>query len=139
MSNVNICDITDEVKTALKEFRFSKAQSTSALILKVDRENQKVVVDEKLDDTSIDEIRESLPGHQPRFIIMSYKREHADGRTSYPLCFVFYTPRDSHSELQIMYAGTKITLQRSADLNRAYEIRELDEFTDDWLLEKLGN
>lgn len=30
--NVNICHITEEVKQALKEFRFRKAQNTAALI-----------------------------------------------------------------------------------------------------------
>jgi hypothetical protein len=38
--NVNICEVTDDVKKALKEFRFRKAQDTAALILKVDREKQ---------------------------------------------------------------------------------------------------
>lgn len=63
--------------------------------------------------------------------------EHADGRLSYPMCFIFYTPRDSQIELQIMYAGTKLALQKEADLTRVYEVRELDELTEDWLKEKL--
>lgn len=33
--NVNVCDIGDEVKEALKKFRFQKHTSNSALILKV--------------------------------------------------------------------------------------------------------
>lgn len=32
-----------------------------------------------------------------------------------------------------MYAGTKMALQREANLTRVYEIRELDEMTDEWL------
>jgi len=40
---------------------------------------------------------------------------------------------DSHMELQIMYAGTKMALQREANLTRVYEVRELDEMTDEWL------
>lgn len=63
--------------------------------------------------------------------------EHNDGRVSYPMCFIYYTPRDSQIELQIMYAGTKIALQREAELTRVYEIRELDELTEEWLIEKL--
>ena len=30
--------------------------------------------------------------HLFRFLIYSYKMEHNDGRTSYPLCFIFTTP-----------------------------------------------
>jgi len=37
-----------------------------------------------------------------------------------------------------MYAGTKMALQKEADLTRVYEIRELDELTEEWLQEKLS-
>lgn len=33
--SVNICAVTEEVKQALKEFRFRKAQDTSALVCKL--------------------------------------------------------------------------------------------------------
>ncbi|XP_050302112.1 glia maturation factor beta [Anthonomus grandis grandis] len=137
--NVNICEITPEVKNALKEFRFRKDTDTGALILKVDREKQQIILDEQLDNTTIDDLQENLPSHQPRFVVLSYKQEHKDGRISYPLCFIFFTPRDSHAELQMMYAGSKLSLQKEADVSRAYEIRELEDFTEEWLLSKLGN
>lgn len=105
--------------------------------MKVDREKQIVCVDELIDDISIDDLKEQLPGHQPRYIIYTYKMIHEDQRVSYPMCFIFYTPRDSQMELQIMYAGTKRALQIEADLTRVYEIRELDELTEEWLKEKL--
>jgi len=127
------------VRQALKDFRFRKEKDTAALILKVDRENQKIILDEQLDDTNIETLQESLPSHQPRFIVLSYKQEHKDGRVSYPLCFIFFTPRDSHVELQLMYAGSKLLLQKEADVMRAYEIRELEDLTEEWLLSKLGN
>lgn len=37
----------------------------------------------------------------------------------------------------MMYACTKSALQREVDLTRVYEIRELEELTDDWLRAKL--
>lgn len=45
---------------------------------------------------------------------------------------------DSQRDLQVMYAGTKLALQKEADLTRVYEVRELDEMTDEWLEEKLS-
>ena len=48
---------------------------------------------------------------------------------------IYFT--DSQMELQIMYAGTKLALQNEADLTRVYEVRELDELTEQWLQEKL--
>ncbi|XP_046418024.1 glia maturation factor [Neodiprion pinetum] len=137
-SNVKVCDIEDDVKEELKKFRFRKNKNNAALILKVVRERQKICIDELLEDITIDELQDSLPGHQPRYIVYSYKMEHADGRLSYPMCFIYYTPRDSQMELQIMYAGTKLALQKEADLTRVYEVRELDELTEDWLKEKLS-
>ncbi|EEB15105.1 Glia maturation factor beta, putative [Pediculus humanus corporis] len=121
--HVKVCDIKDDVKDALKKFRFRKNENNAALILKVDREKQEICIDEILEDISIDELRESLPSHQPRYIVYSYKMTHNDGRISYPMCFIYFTPR---------------ALQKEADLTRVYEIRELDELTEDWLQEKLS-
>lgn len=107
------------------------------IIVKVDREKQSVVLDEFIEDISVEELQDSLPGHQPRYVIYTYKMVHDDQRISYPMCFIFYTPRDSQIELQMMYACTKSALQREVDLTRVYEIRELDELTEDWLRAKL--
>uniref|UniRef100_A0A182MAE9 ADF-H domain-containing protein n=1 Tax=Anopheles culicifacies TaxID=139723 RepID=A0A182MAE9_9DIPT len=95
------------------------------------------IIDELLDDVAIEELQEQLPSHQPRYIIYSYKMVHDDSRISYPMCFIFYTPRDSQMELCMLYAKTRMALQREADLTRYYEIRELDDMTEDWLREKL--
>lgn len=105
----------------------------------MERESQQIIIDETFEGITIEELQENLPSHQPRYIILSYRQEHKDGRVSYPLCFIYFTPRDSHAELQMMYAGSKISLQREAELTRAYEIRELEDLTEEWLLEKLGN
>ncbi|XP_020804536.1 glia maturation factor beta [Drosophila serrata] len=137
MGDNKICDISNEVLEELKKFRFSKSKNNAALILKVDREKQSVVLDEFIDDISVDELQDTLPGHQPRYVIYTYKMVHDDQRISYPMCFIFYTPRDSQIELQMMYACTKSALQREVDLTRVYEIRELDELTEEWLREKL--
>ncbi|XP_061389829.1 glia maturation factor gamma [Musca vetustissima] len=138
LGDSRICDISDEVRAKLKEFRFRKSKLNSALILKVDREKQLVVIDDAIDDISVEDLQEQLPGHQPRYVIYTYKMVHDDSRISYPMCFIFYTPRDSQIELQMMYACTKSALQREIDLTRVYEIRELDELTEDWLKEKLS-
>lgn len=107
--------------------------------MKVDREKQQIIIDEKLEAITIEELQENLQSHQPRYIILSYRQEHKDGRVSFPLCFIYFTPRDSHAELQMMYAGSKMALQRETDVTRGFEIRELEDLTEEWLLEKLGN
>jgi len=135
--SVDICAITDGVKKALNDFRFRKEQNNAALLLKIDREKQEIIIDELLEDLAIEDLQDSLGGHQPRYIVLSYRQTHGDGRISYPLVFIYFTPRDSHAELQMMYAGSKAALQREAQLTRAYEIRELEDLTEEWLLEQL--
>ncbi|BES94684.1 unnamed protein product [Nesidiocoris tenuis] len=137
MSNVNICDINDEVRDAIKKFKFRKAETRAALILKVDRDTQTICIDELVEDTTLDDLQDVLPGHQPRYMIYTCKMTHSDGRTSYPMCFIYVTPRDCQTELQIMYAGSKIALQKEVGLSHVYEVRELEELTEEWLLEKL--
>ncbi|XP_012286322.1 glia maturation factor beta isoform X2 [Orussus abietinus] len=111
MSGKTMCDIEDDVKDALRAFRFRKSQKNAALILKVDREKQKICIDEQMEDIKIDDLQEIIPCHQPRDIQM---------------------------ELQVIYAGMKLALQREAELTRVYEVRELEELTEDWLKEKLS-
>jgi len=74
---------------------------------------------------------------QQLLAFFTHTHTHDDQRISYPMCFIFYTPRDSQIGLQMMYACTKSALQREVDLTRVYEIRELDELTEEWLREKL--
>lgn len=131
-----MCDIPQDVKDELKKFRFAKNNESSALILKVNRESQTIVIDEHLEDVSVDDLQEQLPSHQPRFIIYSYKMIYED-RVSYPICFIFYTPRDSMMELQMLYARSKLLLQKEADLTKSFEIREMEDFTEEWLRAKL--
>ncbi|CAH0601979.1 unnamed protein product [Chrysodeixis includens] len=135
--NVNVCDITDDLKEVLKKFRFQKHTANAALILKVNREKQTLEVEEELDSVEPEQLQDILPSHQPRFIVYSYKIEHQDGRTSFPMCFIFYTPRDAHMELQVMYAGTQRALAAAVGAPRLLEVREIDELTADWLNEKL--
>uniref|UniRef100_A0A224Y0W6 Putative glia maturation factor beta n=1 Tax=Panstrongylus lignarius TaxID=156445 RepID=A0A224Y0W6_9HEMI len=137
MSNVNVCDIDDNVKEAIKQFRFRKTEKNAALILKVDPQAQKICIDDQLEDVSLDELQEILPGHQPRYLVYTCRMEHKDGRISFPMCFIYVTPRDCQTNLQIMYAGTKLAVQKEANLSHVYEVRELDELTDEWLMTKL--
>lgn len=41
-------------------------------------------------------------------------------------------------ELQMLYARSKLPLQNQADLTRSYEIRDIEDFTEEWLREKLS-
>ena len=44
---------------------------------------------------------------------------------------------DCKPELQMMYAGSKLSLVKEAELTKVFEIRCLEELTEEWLNSKL--
>lgn len=38
----------------------------------------------------------------------------------------------------MLYARSKLPLQKQADLTRSYEIRDIEDFTEEWLREKIS-
>uniref|UniRef100_A0A3Q0RGK2 Glia maturation factor n=1 Tax=Amphilophus citrinellus TaxID=61819 RepID=A0A3Q0RGK2_AMPCI len=73
------------------------------------------------------------------FIVYSYKYVHADGRVSYPLCFIFSSPVGCKPEQQMMYAGSKNRLVQIAELTKVFETRNPDDdLTEEWLKNHLS-
>jgi len=133
-----ICEISEELKEELKEFRFRKSESTNAIVLKIQRDPQKLLIEDRLENCDIDELRESLPAQQPRFALVSYMMKHSDGRVSFPMCLIFYSPQGCNPEIQMLYAGSKNNLVKECGLTKNLEIRDLDELTEEFLRTKLG-
>ncbi|XP_036599222.1 glia maturation factor gamma isoform X1 [Trichosurus vulpecula] len=133
-----VCEVDPELKEKLRKFRFRKDTTNSAIIMKVDKDRQLVVMEEEFQNISPEELRNELPERQPRFIVYSYKWLHEDGRISYPLCFIFSSPVGCKPEQQMMYAGSKNRLVQTAELTKVFEIRTTDDLTEAWLQEKLA-
>lgn len=136
--NVSICEIPAEIKEKLAKFRMRKDNNIAAIVLKIDADNLKVIEDEEYEDVTIEEIVNDLPEHLPRYVVLSYVYNHGDGRVSYPLIFVYVNPAGTKPELHMMYAGTKLEVQNSLQLTKTFEVRELEEFTDEWLQSKMA-
>lgn len=56
--------------------------------------------------------------------------------SKYNSFFQFYCA-DCKPELQMMYAGSKLSLVKEAELTKVFEIRCLEELTEEWLNSKL--
>ncbi|KAK3092301.1 hypothetical protein FSP39_000989, partial [Pinctada imbricata] len=139
--NLQICDMDEDLVKKLKNFRFRKEKDVAYMILKVDKNSMKIELDEddeeeEMDD-KIEEIQQRLPENQPRFVVISYVFKHTDGRISYPLCLVNYSPRGSHEKHIMMHSGSVKYVQNTSGITKLYEIRDKDDFTEEWLLEKL--
>ncbi|XP_007907744.1 glia maturation factor beta-like isoform X1 [Callorhinchus milii] len=133
-----VCDVAPELSERLKEFRFRKHTNNAAIIIKIDKDKQLVVLEEEHENISPDELRDELPERQPRFVVYSYKYVHEDKRVSYPLCLIFSSPLGCKPEQQMMYAGSKTRLVQIANLTKVFEIRNTEDLTEEWLLQKLS-
>ncbi|CAI9730451.1 glia maturation factor beta-like [Octopus vulgaris] len=132
-----VCELNDGVKERIKQFRFSNNKCTAAVILKVDTNTLKVIIDTEYEDCTMDEIQEELPVSQPRFIVLSYVYNHDDGRVSYPLIFIFVSPQGCKPEQQMLYAGSVRALTKELEMTKVFDVRSTDEFTVEWIEEKL--
>lgn len=136
---VSVCSINEDMSKELQAFRFSRSTKPRALILKIDPVSFELKADgDLMEDVTLDELKEELPGHQPRFVLYSFPHSHEDSRISYPLCLIFSSPRESKTELMVMYAGSKLELEKKADVSKVYELSDLDDLSLDWLKEKLA-
>ncbi|KAK2853207.1 hypothetical protein Q7C36_008408 [Tachysurus vachellii] len=155
-----VCEVDGDLVKKLRDFRFRKETSNAAIIMKIDKDRQLVVLDEEYEDISPDELKDELPERQPRYPFLSplslslslslslthsltptsvhYKYQHDDGRVSYPLCFIFSSPVGCKPEQQMMYAGSKNKLVQTVELTKVFEIRNTEDLTEEWLREKLG-
>ncbi|XP_053701955.1 glia maturation factor beta isoform X1 [Synchiropus splendidus] len=133
-----VCEVDADLVEKLKKFRFRKENNNAAIVMKIDKKRQLVILEEEYEDLSPDELKDELPERQPRFVVYSYKYEHSDGRISYPLCFIFSSPVGCHMEQQIMYAGSKNKLVHTVGLTKVFEIRNTEDLTEEWLKSKLG-
>ncbi|XP_062617722.1 glia maturation factor beta-like [Saccostrea cucullata] len=107
-------------------------------MLKVDKNTKKIIIEEEYEDCNVDDLQPELPISQPRYIVISYVRHHDDGRVSYPLCFVFSSPSGCPPEQQMMYAGSVLSLIQTLGLTKTFDVRNPEEFSEEWLLEQLG-
>ncbi|KAG8013138.1 Glia maturation factor beta [Nibea albiflora] len=133
-----VCDVDEDLVKKLKEFRFRKETNNAAIVMKIDKDKQLVILEEEHEDISPDDLKDELPERQPRYPFNNYKYQHDDGRVSYPLCFIFSSPVGCRPEQQMMYAGSKNKLVHTVQLSKVFEIRNTEDLTEEWLREKLG-
>ncbi|RMX40723.1 hypothetical protein pdam_00015953 [Pocillopora damicornis] len=135
--NIKVCDIDPVVKEKVEKFRLRKEKTIAAIVLKIDPDKHLVVIDEEHEDISIDDLREELPDHQPRYVVLSYVYKHDDGRVSFPFCFIFISPQGCNPKFHMMYSGTKNSLTTELKQTKDFELRSVEELTEEWLKEKL--
>ncbi|KAI9100426.1 hypothetical protein DFS34DRAFT_648346 [Phlyctochytrium arcticum] len=127
-----------KVVDAVKAFRFRKAKTNGVIILKVDIENLKVIVDEVIEDADIEALAEELPENSPRYLVLSFELKHKDGRISYPLFGVYYNPEGANTSNRMVYASTRnVLFQQTGISGKIFDLNNSEDLTPEWLTAQL--
>ncbi|KAL7749075.1 hypothetical protein RI367_005480 [Sorochytrium milnesiophthora] len=130
--------IDPDVVEKLSQFRFRKSKKNAALILKIDMDNLLIQLDELLEDIALDDLASELPDNVPRYIVLSYEHKHADGRVSYPLILLHYSPTSAKPEMSMAYASSRTDVVKYSFAGKVFELRDAEDFSEKWLLERLA-
>ncbi|KAG9102970.1 hypothetical protein FRC06_000619 [Ceratobasidium sp. 370] len=79
---------------------------------------------EQFENVSMEELAEELPDASPRYVVLSYERKHDDGRTSFPLIMLNWTPVGSETSLMTLHASALIAFQNVVEPSKVIEIRD---------------
>uniref|UniRef100_H2Y4S1 ADF-H domain-containing protein n=1 Tax=Ciona savignyi TaxID=51511 RepID=H2Y4S1_CIOSA len=133
---LEMCTVDPKLLEISKKFRFRREKTTAAVTIKIQGET--IVVDEEFDDITVEELAEELPDHSPRYMLYSYVLKHSDGRISYPLCFLSYSPEGCQLKNTVKFAGCRNALVKALGCGKVFSFRDKETLTEDWLKSQLS-
>uniref|UniRef100_A0A7S3D584 ADF-H domain-containing protein n=1 Tax=Palpitomonas bilix TaxID=652834 RepID=A0A7S3D584_9EUKA len=130
--------VDEEVLAVWKKFR-TKQKTTSAMIMKLNKEGSKIVLDELMEDTTCEDVAEELPESVPRYLIFSYRLERDDdvGRITFPLAFVYYMPENCNDRQRMLYSRPTKLLSDTLGLSKIFSCVDAEDLTSEWLQKEI--
>ncbi|KAJ7120491.1 hypothetical protein C8R43DRAFT_1136876 [Mycena crocata] len=117
--------IPQAIKDSLRKFRFARRnEGSAALVIKINKAKLIMEEVEQFDNISIEELAEELPENSPRYVMLSYQLDHADGRRSFPLVLINWAPTSSEIGMLTLHASALLDFQSTADVSKVIEMRE---------------
>eukprot|EP00835_Amoeboradix_gromovi_P001349 NODE_59_length_25653_cov_0.289622.p15 type:complete len:138 gc:universal NODE_59_length_25653_cov_0.289622:22386-21973(-) len=135
---MSTCSIDPNLLTEIEQFRFKFNNKTAVLVAKIDREKLLIEMESVTEYKDFDELLEELelPFTSPRYVIISFKWQHAD-RLQFPLCFIYYSP-PTKANLNMLYATNSVMLSNKAGISaKILELRDADLFTKEWITSQI--
>eukprot|EP00698_Gefionella_okellyi_P003332 TRINITY_DN13101_c0_g1_i1.p1 TRINITY_DN13101_c0_g1~~TRINITY_DN13101_c0_g1_i1.p1 ORF type:complete len:146 (+),score=22.35 TRINITY_DN13101_c0_g1_i1:76-513(+) len=129
----NWCVVPETVAEQFAQLKKTSSAANKALVLKLNKQDLSVSVDKIYDDVLLEDIADDLPESAPRFIVYSYKWVREDSRVQFPLLLIFYSPRGSPVDMNMLAANTKRHLMEKFQLSKVFDCQDLDTLTDSWL------
>jgi len=118
-------DIPQAIKDSLRKFRFARRNAGSAaLVIKINKGKLVMEEVEQFENISIEELAEELPENSPRYVVLSYELKHKDGRVSFPLVLINWSPTTSETGMLTLHASALINFQTAADVSKVIEMRD---------------
>lgn len=81
-------------------------------------------------------LAEELPGHSPRYILLSYPLTLPSGRLSVPYVLIYHLPVTTNADLRMKYAGALEQFRNTAEVGKVLQIAEAEEL--EGIEDKLG-
>ncbi|KAK1635010.1 GMF family protein [Colletotrichum phormii] len=129
-SESRLYTFSQETKDHLRKFRLgtSRSNDAQAVIYYIDKNTHEIKQDEdKAVYKSLEEIRDELPDHSPRFILLSYPLTLPSGRLSVPYVLIYYLPITCNNEIKMLYAGAKELMRNTSEVGRVIDIQEAED------------
>eukprot|EP01130_Rhizamoeba_saxonica_P004239 TRINITY_DN173_c0_g1_i1.p1 TRINITY_DN173_c0_g1~~TRINITY_DN173_c0_g1_i1.p1 ORF type:complete len:136 (-),score=30.16 TRINITY_DN173_c0_g1_i1:28-435(-) len=130
------CDIPADLVSQFRKWSRTR-DVPAAFIIKIDRDSLSCQFDEEHAGLDLEELQEELPPSSPRFIGYIFEHDVDGHRKTYPMVMIFYMP-PTNAEQATLYTSTKIRLEAALNIQRSYQIGDIDELTDEWLFKKFS-
>ncbi|KAJ2749202.1 hypothetical protein GGI19_005776 [Coemansia pectinata] len=138
VEKLRLCKKTEGMKAYVAKIDANALEVVDNEQPKEDATQDKLAKDEQFKDTTLEEVVEDLPDNAPRYLVLSYRYEHNDKRVSYPLVLIYYCPETARPADRMLYASTQQLFATKAKLDKVYLLEDKDDFTQEWLDEKVA-
>ncbi|MCJ1394894.1 hypothetical protein MMC18_007774 [Xylographa bjoerkii] len=137
-SESRLYTFSPETTAALRKFRLgtSRAKDPQAVIYQIDKHTLEIGQADSVTYTNMQELADELPGHSPRYVLLSYPLTLPSGRLSVPYVMIYYLPVTCNAELRMLYAGAKELMRNTAEVGRVIEMADAEDL--EQIEEKLG-
>ncbi|KAL7712551.1 Glia maturation factor beta [Entamoeba marina] len=134
-----IYQLSDDAFAKYKKFKIRRNPDNCALVLLIDKETNSIEVEEEYEKTPLEELQEDLPSMEPRFIVYSYRHQIEEGRVTYPLVLIYYSPTGINPQYLMIYTSSLPALQtKLSGVQKCWTVKDQEDLSEEWLLEKLS-
>jgi hypothetical protein len=134
------CTLDKEAYDVCMKMSKSSRLKNVAIIMKIVPDSMEIVLVDRFEDYTPEDIAEELEEYpnSPRYVMYMYEFKRADGRVTYPLCFIWYNPSGCDIKLNMIYGQTTEKLTTLLAASRIFNVQNCEEITTEWLHDEVN-